>query len=214
MGRGLLRVTVLVLALIEMGWNAGVAWAAGTASKEAEKPEGLLDPRFDLGIWTIVVFVILFLVLRRWAWGPMLQGLKTREETIHHALEEARKAQDDAHRLREQFQAEMNKAHEKVRDVLDEARREAGKLKADEMARTRAEIATERDRLRREIETARDQALQELWNQTAQLATLVSAKAIRRQLTPEDHRRLMDEAIAELQQAGTQRKQQVASIRA
>jgi F-type H+-transporting ATPase subunit b len=71
---------------------------------------------------------------------------------------------------------------------------------------------TERERLRRDISTARDQALQEIWNQTAQLATLISAKAIRRELTDEDHRRLVDEALAELRQASHERQHEVASI--
>jgi F-type H+-transporting ATPase subunit b len=188
-----------------MAWTASPVWAA---------EESILSPRYDLGIWTIIVFLVLFLVLRRYAWGPMLQGLKTREATIRNALEEARKAHDDAQQLRAQFQAELNKAPDKVRDILDEARREAAQLKADDLTRTRAEIAAERDRLRREIDTARDQAVQQLWNQSAQLATLVSAKAIRRQLTPDDHHRLVDEAIAELQKAGAEHKQQAASIRA
>jgi F-type H+-transporting ATPase subunit b len=204
MGRGCSQVTVPILALAGLGWAARPAWAE----------ESILDPRFDLGIWTIVVFVVLFLVLRRYAWGPMLKGLQAREKTIHNALDEAKKAQADAQRLRDQFQAEMNKAQEKVRDLLDEARREAEQLKTDMVSRARTEIQAERDRLRREIESARDQALQELWNQTALLATMISSKAIRRQLTADDHRRLVDEALAELKGAGNEWQRQVASVRA
>ena len=66
------------------------------------------------------------------------------------------------------------------------------------ISRARAEIQTERERLRREIDLARDSALQELWSQTARLASLISAKVIRRHLTPEDHQGLVQEAIAEL----------------
>jgi F0F1-type ATP synthase membrane subunit b/b' len=64
--------------------------------------------------------------------------------------------------------------------------------------RARTEIQAERDRLRREIDLARDNALQDLWGQAARLATLVSAKAIRRHLTPADHERLVQEAVAEM----------------
>ena len=53
---------------------------------------------------------------------------------------------------------------------------------------------------RREIETAKDQALSELWGKSAELATIISAKAIRRSLSEEDHRRLLDEALTELKQ--------------
>lgn len=212
MGRGLSRVTMLFLALAFMHGTAGAVWAAD-AAHGAAKEEGILDPRFDLGIWTIVVFVLLFLVLRKYAWGPMLEGLQKREQNIHNAIAEAHQTREEAHKLRDQFQAEIARAHEKVRDILDEARREAQQVKDDMLAKARAEIQGERDRLRREIDTARDQAIQELWNQTAQLAALVSTKAIRRQLTTDDHRRLVDEALTELRAAGDNRQRQVASVR-
>jgi len=156
----------------------------------------------DLGIWTIVVFGLLLIILGRYAWKPMIEGLHKREQTIQGAIDEAHKAREEARRLQEQWNQEMARAQEKVRDIHDEARRRA-QQNADEMiARARADIQAERDRLRREIETARDQALHELWKYTAQLATEVSAKAIRRQLSPDDHRRLVDEALAELPAAG------------
>ena len=66
------------------------------------------------------------------------------------------------------------------------------------VAEGKAEIQAEKDRARREIQTEADQAVQELWSQTAQLATLVSAKVVGRSLNADDHRNLVDEAVAEL----------------
>jgi F-type H+-transporting ATPase subunit b len=108
----------------------------------------------------------------------------------------------------------MNKANEKVRDIMDEARRAAESTTQEMVAKARSEIQNERERLRREIETARDQALRELWNQTAQLAAAISTKVVRRQLSPDDHRRLVDDALAELTQAGDERQRQVVGVRA
>lgn len=178
-----------------------------------DKPTNILEIRWDLGLWTLVVFVLLLLILRRAAWGPMLEGLKRRESSIRGAIEEAQRTRDEASRLRDQFQRDVDKTHETVRDMLDEARRDAQHTKDEMLAAARADIQTERDRLRREIEMARDQALHEIWNQTARLATLVSAKAIRRELNQDDHRRLVDEAVAELRDASAEPKRQVASIR-
>ena len=121
------------------------------------------------------------------------------------AIDEAKRAREEAQRLREQWQQEMDAANDKVRDILDLARRDAQHTTEEMVGKARSEIQTERDRLRREIETARDQAIQELWNHTANLAALVSAKAIRRQLTPDDHRRLVEEALAELGKANAPR---------
>lgn len=167
----------------------------------------LFGQAIDLGIWTLVVFALLLVILRRYAWGPMLEGLQKREHDIEAAIEEAKRTREDAERLRLQLKEQMDKAHDTVRGIVDEARRDAQHLKDEMVTTARAEIQAERERLRHEIETARDQALQELWNQTAQLATLVSSKVIRRQLTPDDHRRLVDEALAEISEAGNDRKQ-------
>jgi F-type H+-transporting ATPase subunit b len=176
--------------------------AASAAEGHGEGQVNIFDPAdIPLGFWTIVVFVVLLVVLKKYAWGPILEGLQKREQNIAAAIEEAEKARAEAERLREQFQAEMARAQEKVREILDEGRRDSQRVAEEMIAKARAEIQAERDRLRREIESARDQALQELWNQAAQLATLISAKAIRRQLSPEDHRRLVDEALAELERA-------------
>jgi F-type H+-transporting ATPase subunit b len=158
----------------------------------------LMEWRWELGIWSVVVFILLFLILRKLAWGPMLEGLHKREESIFGALNEAEKARAEAKTLREQFEKEMAKIGDKSRELMDEARRNAQKLQEEMMAKAKSEIGTERERLHREIDMARDQALKHIWDQTAQLATLVSAKAIKRDLGVEDHRRLIDEAVAEL----------------
>ena len=181
------------------------ATKAGQHAESQEEPS-IFGWALDLGIWTVVVFLLLLWVLSKFAWKPMLEGLQRREESIRSALDEAQRAREEAKTLQARFEAEMNRAQEKVREVLDEARRDAQNLRDEMVAKAKSEIQTERDRLRHEIEMARDQALQQLWNQTAQLATHISAKAIRRELNVEDHRRLVDEAIAELQEAGNERR--------
>ena len=205
--RSVLRLAVLLLMLMPT-----VAWAAEGGEGEAE-PVSLFNPNVDLAIWTLLIFLILLFILWRYAWGPMLEGLHKREESIHGAISEAQKAREEAQRLQAKWQEQMNQAHETVRQIHEDARRKAEANANEIQARARSEIQAERERLRREIESARDQALQELWNQTAQLATQVSAKAIGRELTTDDHRRLVEEALAQLPQASQEHQQQVAGAR-
>jgi F-type H+-transporting ATPase subunit b len=182
------------------------------AELQQEKVPGILDISWDLALWTSVVFILLFVILNKVAWKPMQQGLHRREQNIREALEEAQKARTEAQQLREELQKEMDGVQEKVRGIMENARRDAQRATEEMVTNARADIQAERERLRREIDLARDQALQELWNQTAQLATLISAKAIRRQLNADDHRRLTDEAIAELRQASQKVQREVASV--
>jgi F-type H+-transporting ATPase subunit b len=173
-----------------------------------------LQPALDLTIWTIVVFLVLLFLLSKLAWKPMMEGLEKRERAIAAAVEESHRARAEAAQLRREIQEEHQKAAERIREALDEARRDAQRLKDEMIAQAKTEIQTERDRLYREIGIARDQALHDLWQQTAQLATLISSKAIRRSLTPEDHRALVDEALNEMGPAIADRRRTVGSVQA
>lgn len=168
---------------------------------ERETQTNLLDLRWDLGLWTLVVFILLFLVLKKAAWGPILEGLQQREQDIRSAVEEAKLARAETARERAEFQRKLDEAFQKIPQMMDEARRDAQHMAEEMRAKATAEIQADRQRLRREIEMAHDQALQQLLTQMAQLATLISAKTIQRSLTEEDHRRLVDEALAELREA-------------
>src|SRR5260370_644963 len=87
MGRGWSRWRTRLGALaLTWGSTAHEAWAEGEGGHGAANP---LNPQFDLGIWTIVIFVVLLLVLRKIAWGPMLEGLQRREQNIRQELEDA-----------------------------------------------------------------------------------------------------------------------------
>ncbi len=213
MNRVLLAAGICLAALVILMLAADLnpVQAAGEAGAEKKNP---LAFRVDLGLWTLVVFLLLLLVLSRVAWKPMLEGLQKREDNIRGAIEEAEKTRQDTKRLQAELKARLDKAGEEVRGILDEARRDAQVLKEEMISTARGEIQTERDRLRREIDTAKDQALKQIWEQSAQLATLIAAKAIRRELTPNDHRRLVDEALAELHEAGQERVQEVQAARA
>ncbi len=179
---------------------------------EGSGSDKMFLPALDLTLWTIVVFLILLFVLGKYAWGPMMKGLEAREHSIHSAVEEAHRAREETARLRDEVLRERARAEEEARATIEQARRDAQK-QADELrAKAVAEIHAERDRLRRDLQLARDAALQDLWAQTARLATLVSSRAIGRELSPDDHRQLADEAIADLRRAGAERQRETAGV--
>jgi F-type H+-transporting ATPase subunit b len=164
-------------------------------------PPNLMALAFDLGLWTIVVFLLLYAILKKKAWGPMLEGLQKREENILNALSEAKKANEEAQTLRVQLQKDHDSAAQKVAEMLEKARRDSEQAFNEKMKKADAEIQEKRNRVLREVETAKDQALQELLHTQAQLATLISAKTIRKNLTVDDHRQQVDEALADMKTA-------------
>jgi F-type H+-transporting ATPase subunit b len=208
----LLLIPLLLLALApttraakpESGGDHATAAPAsgGAAEASGEGKINVFQGFLDLSIWTLVVFLLLVFILGRFAWKPMLAGLQLREQTIRDSLDKAREEREKAEGLRLQFQREMDQAQDKVRQLMDEARRDAQANQDRMLAQTRGEIQAERDRLHREIDTARDQALHQIWSRAAEVATAISGRVLRRSLTPEEHRRLVDETLAEMPREG------------
>lgn len=165
---------------------------------KVDQPVNLLALKADLGIWSIVVFLVLFFILSRYAWPQILAGLQSREASIQGAIDEAQKTRDEAKKMQDDLAKQLAAANDTVRGILDEARRDAARTTEDMIAKARTEIQADRDRMKRELESAKDAALKELWDNSVKLASLISTKAIKRSLDAETHQRLFDEALAEL----------------
>ena len=168
-------------------------FAAATANANPLAPDYV-----TMGV-TLVVFLALLAILYKFAWGPILVGLKKREDVIFDARDAAKKALHEAEETRVKLKAEFDAAHERIRAMMDEARRDADALRAEEKERGTKDAAAERERAKREIESAKDQAMQEIQQQAVKLAALISSKSLRRSVTIDDQQRLVAESLAELQ---------------
>ena len=157
-----------------------------------------MKPEPTLAIWTVLVFLGLFFLLRKFAWGPLSHALHQREEHLEHCLLQTEKARNESEQLLAEHRRIMAQADDRVKALFDKAHKDA-QASGDEIirqARTEAEAA--RDRAQREIATARDQALAEIWTQTANVAVSVAGRVLSKQLDENEHRRLLDLAIQEL----------------
>ncbi|HEV2855588.1 MAG TPA: F0F1 ATP synthase subunit B [Thermoanaerobaculia bacterium] len=151
----------------------------------------------DVGnaIWTLLIFLLVVFVLGKFAWGPILNTLQTRENFIHEALAKAKRDRDEAEgRLRE-YEARLAAARGEATAIVDEGRRDAEVVKRRIEADAKAEGDKMIERARREIQIATDTATQDLYRLSARLATDLAARVIGRELTPQDHERLIAEAI-------------------
>jgi F-type H+-transporting ATPase subunit b len=193
-----------LLAVVVLLALPAASFAASGAEGHGSEPKSFIDiKRYDLGIYTLIVFGILFWLLAKFAWGPFNEGLRKREEGLLAIRDEALKAKQDAEDVRVKLQAEFASANDKIRAMLEEARRDADDLRAKEREAGAKDAAAERDRAKREIDAAKDAALQEIYHQSVQLAALMSSKAIRRKMSADDHNRLVEESLAELKAGPT-----------
>jgi F-type H+-transporting ATPase subunit b len=151
-----------------------------------------------LMIWTIVCFLITLFVLKRYAFGPIQNMLDERRERIRRSIEEAENARNEARKLLEEHRALIGQAKGQAEEILSEARRVA------ESQRQRVKDETEADRQRRLDETKRQieaetyRALEQIRAEVADLTLVATAKVTGKVLDDADHRRLIEDAIKDL----------------
>ena len=160
----------------------------------------------DLGqmIAAIVVFILLFLVLRRWAWGPIITQLGAREETIAQSLKQAERRERESEELLDEYRGQMDQAHAEARRLLDAAKDQAAEMKEDILSSARKEAHRTVRLARHEIAQAREEALQNLRETTARLAMEIAEKVIAKSLDPADHSRLMRESMDYISERGSE----------
>jgi F-type H+-transporting ATPase subunit b len=166
----------------------------GDAAHASTKPDPLsFDP--DLAIFTAVVFLLLLAILGKFAWKPIIEGLEKRERHIADNIAAAERAGEEARRTMAEYQAKLASAADEVRAMLEEARRDAEHTKQEIVAEAKTAAQAEHDRQMREIRTATDSALKQLAETSATLAIDLAAKVIRQKLNPQDHQKLIREAV-------------------
>jgi len=151
-----------------------------------------------LMVWTLVAFFITLFVLKRYAFGPAQKYIDDRRDRIRATIDEADRARDEARSLLEEHRALVAQAKGEAVGILAEAR----KIADAQRERMRAEIEDDRQtRLEetvRQIEQAKQSALGEIRAEVGALSMLAAEKITRKTLTEADQRRLIDEALAEI----------------
>jgi F-type H+-transporting ATPase subunit b len=168
-------------------------------AQAAEEDSGsLIDVVPGLMIWTLICFAITFFVLRRWAFGPIQRVIDQRRDRIRESLDEADRARSEAARLLEEHHALIARARADSEGILSEARRVAD----SQRERLKDELDVERDRrieeTRKQIEAETRRALEQIRSEVADLTLEATAKVTGKVLDDADHRRLIEEAIGDL----------------
>lgn len=151
------------------------------------------DP--DLAIWTLVVFLAMLAILSQVAWKPIMEALKAREENIAGDLAAADQKHEEAKALLAQHQAELAGAADQVRELLEEARRDADATIAQAKADAKSEFEAERLRAERDIEQARSAAVRSLAEQTAGLAIDLAGKVVQQDISADRQKEIVHEAL-------------------
>jgi F-type H+-transporting ATPase subunit b len=158
----------------------------------------LVSPNVGLMIWTLLAFGATLYLLNKLAFPRIAEALDRRRRAIEESIDHAERTKREADELLEEYRARLREAREQAEDIVVRARRAADSL-ADE---AKASANRQREELlaatRREIEAETRRALDEIRKEVADLTVIATEKVTRKSLTPDDHRRLIEEALHEV----------------
>lgn len=176
-----------------------LALAAPALAQEAGHGGGEASSPFagDIGnaLWTLVIFVLVVVILGKYAWGPILNTLQARESFIHEALSTAKRDRDAAEARLREYEERLAQARGEATAIVDEGRRDAAVVKQRIEDDARGEADRMIERAKREIQIATETATKELYLLSARLATDMAGKVVGRELTSQDHERLIAESL-------------------
>jgi F-type H+-transporting ATPase subunit b len=142
----------------------------------------LLQPGLGLLVWTLIAFAIVFFILKKFAWKPLLAALKERETGIADAISSAEKVKLEMASLKNENEALMNKAREERADMIKEAKLASDKMINEAKDKAKAEYDRIVADAQQAIQQQKNAALTEVKNQVGALVIEVSEKILRREL--------------------------------
>ncbi len=190
-----------VMALLVSAMMAAPALAAETAKPDIMPP--VTGPgsaqTYTQAVWVMIIFIILLAILYPTAWKNVLAGLKKREEKIRAAIADADAARLKGEASLKEFNAQLATAEASAREILSKATLEAEKLAESIRMHAQQEAEEIKEKAIKEIESTKRQALTEIYEQSADLATSIAQKILRRNLNADDQRDLVQQSLDELQ---------------
>jgi F-type H+-transporting ATPase subunit b len=170
----------------------------GGGAAEEESGNFLVSPNLGLMIWTLLAFGITLYLLNKLAFPRIAEALDKRRMAIEESIEHAERTKREADELLEEYRARLREAREQADDIVVRARKAADTLEAE----AKSSATQQREELlaaaRRDIEAETRRALDEIRKEVANLTVIATEKVTRKSLTPEDHRRLIEDALGEV----------------
>src|SRR5215212_1475813 len=158
----------------------------------------LVSPDVGLMIWTLVVFGLSMFVLAKFAFPRIAEALDKRQRAIEDSIDTAERTRQQADELLAEYRQRLTEARSQADEIVARARRTGEHAEAESLAEARRKREELMDQTRREIEAETNRAIAEIRNQVADLTVLATEKVTRKSLTDADQRKLVDDAISEL----------------
>ena len=176
-----------------------LAAAPAIAAEDAPGAEpDILEGTIGNFVITLIIFGTVILVLGKFAWPRVLNVLNEREKHIRESLEHARREREEAERVLEKYTRQIEQARVEASGIVDAGRRNAQEVGRRVQEEARQEAVQMVERAKREIQLATDAAKKEGYDLAAELAVDVAGRIIRKELSPQEHKELVEESLARM----------------
>jgi F-type H+-transporting ATPase subunit b len=158
----------------------------------------LVQPDPGLFIWTILTFLVLLWGLKRFAWGPLLQALDRRSQTIAKAVDDAERARVEVERVKQESAKILAQSRVEAEAIIMRTRADASQFREELKQQAKADAAAILAKAEREIQLESRRAIEEVRREAIDLSVAIASKLLRRNVTKEDNQALIDDTIKQL----------------
>jgi F-type H+-transporting ATPase subunit b len=159
----------------------------------------LVQPDPGLYIWTILTFLVLLTLLAKFAWGPLLKALESRQETIRRSLDDAQKAKAELERIQQESAQIVRQARVDADAIISQSRTDAAQLREEMRAKAKEDADGIIKNAERQIQLETTRAIQQIRHEAIDLSVEIASKIIQRNLSKEDNEKLIEEALRQVE---------------
>jgi F-type H+-transporting ATPase subunit b len=181
-----------------MALSGAVAWAEEAAAPPPGEGSQIPPTDWGLQIWTLVAFVVLLVLLAKFAFKPIAQALDRRGESIKKSIEEAEKQRADAKKLMDDYQKQLADARNEAGKIIEEARQLGERVRKEVVDKSNAEASAAVQRAQEEIQRQKEKGIQEMKDTVAALSIQIASRVIEKELDEATHRQLVENLIKDL----------------
>lgn len=160
--------------------------------------DSLLQVNPGLIVWTVVTFLILLVLLKKFVWGPVMAAVDRREESLKAMFESAEKAKRDAEELLKKYEQHLAEARDEVNRMIEDGKSRAKKTADEVVEKARLESQDMSEKAKAEIIRERENAISEIRDHMVRISLKAAEQLIEKTLVEADHRAFIEKAIAEI----------------
>lgn len=162
------------------------------------EPGNLLSVNPGLIFWTIITFLVLLLLLKKFVWGPIIDAVDRREQSIKEMIDKAEKTRNEAQEILRSYEDKLAGARDEVNKLIEDGKARAGKAGDELISKAKSEAELQVERAKSEITRERHKAVEELKAQVVKISLSAASRLIKRNLAEQDHRDLIEQTISEI----------------